>query len=233
MEKKESLKSKAREVDFRPKAGGGIGRISGKFSELYSKLFGVIKFILGICLLPFVYSSTVAFLGQFGLVDKSLQDCLWSGVITFLIIYLFIWEPEPIYTKGHQILELVFNFFKPLVKVAPFLLPIYTIILLAFYGLLALFIKDGWLIQYVMFLFGFTVILHLVFSSKSIRTKKGDFLKGNYIFGFSVIYILNVSILAFGLNCIFKGFSFVGFCNSAYSEAGSIFCSIFKQLFLR
>jgi hypothetical protein len=221
------------EVNFKPKAGGSGGGISGKLSELYSKLFGVIKFILGVCLLPLVYSSSVAFLGQFGLIEKNLQDCLWSGVITFLIIYLFIWEPAPIYTKGHQILELVFNFFKPLVKVAPFLLPIYTIVLLVFYSLLALFIKDVWLIQYAMFLCGFTIILHLVFSSKSIRTKKGDFLKGSYIFGFSFIYILNISILAFGLNCIFKGFSFVGFCNDAYFEAGNIFYAIFKQLFLR
>lgn len=233
MEKKESLKSKADEVDFKPKArGGGVG-ISGKFSELYSKLFGVIKFILGICLLPFVYSFSVAFLGQFRLVDNNLQDCLWLGISTFLIIYLFIWEPTPVYTKGQQILELVFNFFKPLVKVAPFLLPIYTIILLVFYGLLSLFIKNGWFIQYAMFLFGFSIILHLVFSSKSIRTKKGDFLKGNYIFGFSFIYILNVVILAFGLNCIFKGFSFVSFCNNAYFEAGNILYAIFKQLFLR
>ena len=233
MEKKESLKPKAEEADFKPKAGGGGGGISGKFSELYSKLFGVIKFILGICLLPFVYSSSSAFLGQFGIIDKGLQNCLWSGVAAFLIIYLFIWEPAPVYTKGHQILELIFNFFKPLVKVAPFLLPIYTIVFLAFYGLLTLFIKGGWLIQYAMFLYGFTIILHLVFSSKSIRTKKGDFLKGNYIFGFSFIYILNISILAFGLNCIFQGFSFISFCNNTYSEAGNIFYAIFKQLFLR
>jgi len=235
MEKKESLKPnkpKTEEADLKPKAGGG-GGVSAKLSELYSKLFGVIKFILGVCLLPFVYSSSVAFLGQFGAVDKNLQDCLWAGVATFLIIYLFIWEPAPVYAKGHQILEFIFNFFKPLVKVAPFLLPIYTIVLLGLYGLLSLFIKDSWLIQDAMFLFGFSLILHLVFSSKSIRTKKGDFLKGNYIFGFSFIYILNLSILAFGLNCIFKGFSFVSFCNSAYSEAGNIFYAIIKQLFLR
>ena len=232
MEKKESLKPKAEDLDFKPKTGGGGGGISGKFSELYSKLFGVIKFILGICLLPFVYSSSVAFLGQFGLVDKGLQDCLWSGVIVFLIIYLFIWEPATIYTKGHQILELIFNFFKPLVKVAPFLLPIYTIVFLAFYGLLALFIKSGWLIQYAMFLFGFTIILHLVFSSKAIRTKKGDFLKGNYIFGFSFIYILNVALLALGFSLISKEFSFVNFCNISFGIASKIFYAVFKQLFL-
>jgi len=232
MEKKESLKFKTEEADFKPKAGGREG-ISGKLSGLYGKLFGVIKFILGVCLLPFVYSSSIAFMGQFGVIDIGLQNCLWSGVITFLIIYLFVWEPALIYTKGQKLLELVFNFFKPLVKVAPFLLPIYTIVLFVFYGFLSLFIKDSWFLRPVMFLFGFSIILHLVFSSKSIRTRKGDFLKGNYIFGFSFIYILNISILAFGLNLIFKGFSFVSFSNATYSTAKDVFYVIFKQLFLR
>ena len=230
MEKKEFLKSKKEEANFKPKPSGAVlGRLSG----LYSKLFGVVKFILGLCLLPLIYSSSVAFLGQFGLIDKGAQNCLWAGVIVFLIIYLFIWEPVSIYTKGHQILELIFNFFKPLVKVAPFLLPVYTIVLFVFYGILSLFIKDSRLIQYAMFLFGWTLVLHLVFSSKSIRANKGDFLKGNYIFGFSFIYILNISILAFGLNLIFKDFSFINFSNVTYSTAGDIFYAVFKQLFLR
>ncbi|MGA2775633.1 MAG: hypothetical protein ABSE81_06185 [Candidatus Omnitrophota bacterium] len=232
MARKEYSKLKTEETDFKPQAGGGQG-IQAKLSGLYGKLFGVIQFILGVCLLPFVYSSSVAFTGQFGAIDTTLQNCLWSGVIAFLIIYLFIWEPLPVYTKGHRILELIFNFFKPLVKVAPFLLPVYTIVLFVLYGILSAFIKDERLIQAAMFLFGFSIILHLVFSSKSIRTKKGDFLKGNYIFGFSFIYILNLSILAFGLNLIFKAFSFVYFSNATYSTAKDIFYAVFKQLFLR
>ncbi|MFA5276250.1 MAG: hypothetical protein WC417_05100, partial [Candidatus Omnitrophota bacterium] len=104
MAKKEFPKLKTEEADSKPKAGGGGGAISSKLSGLYSKLFGVIQFILGICLLPFVYSSSIAFMAQFGVIDASLQNCLWSGVITFLIIYLFIWEPLPVYTKGHQLL---------------------------------------------------------------------------------------------------------------------------------
>ena len=208
------------------------GNFSSRVSWILSKSFGVIKFILGVLLLPFVFSSAVSFLNEFNLVNKDLQGIFWNGAICFLVAYLFIWEPAAIYNKGHKLLEIVFSFFKPLVNVAPFLLPIYTIFLFVIYGLLSLGIKSGWLIEYTLFLIGFSTVLHLVFSAKTIRVKKGDFLKGNYIFGFSFIFILNLNLLAFGLSLIFKGFSFVNFCNISFTIASNIFYAVFRQLFV-
>lgn len=211
---------------------GLSGDFSSKISGLSSKAFGIIKFILGVLFLPFVYSTVVSFLNELGGMDKNFQAIFWNGAICFLIVYLFIWEPLAIYNYGHKLLETVFSFFKPMVNVAPFLLPIYTLLIFIIYGLLSLVIKSSWLIEYTLFLVGFSVILHLVFSAKNIRTKKGDFLKGNYIFGFSFIFILNLSLLALGFNFIFKEYSFVNFCNVSFKIASGIFYAIFKQLFL-
>ena len=197
-----------------------------------SRVFGLIKFVLGICLLPFVYSSSAAIVSELGLVDKYLQADFWAGIISLLIIYLFIWEPLVIYTRGQRLVEVVFSFFKPLVRVAPYVVPIYTIVLLVIYGILNLIVRSASLINSLVFLIGFSISLHLIFSAKSIRSKKGDFLKANYIFGFSLIYIINLSLVAFGLNLIFKEFSFVNFCNSSFQAAKAIFYALFKQLFL-
>lgn len=216
-----------------PKEPSGLsGDFSSKISGLSSKAFGIIKFILGILFLPFVYSTAVSFLNELGAMDKNFQAIFWNGAICFLIVYLFIWEPLAIYNYGHKLLETVFSFFKPMVNVAPFLLPIYTLLIFIIYGLLSLVIKSGWLIEYTLFLVGFSSILHLVFSAKNIRTKKGDFLKGNYIFGFSFIFILNLGLLALGFNFIFKEYSFVNFCNVSFKIASGIFYAVFKQLFL-
>jgi len=227
-------KKLTREKDnFFPKESMNIsGDFSSKISGLSSKAFGIIKFVLGIVLLPLVFSTVSSFLNEFGAVNKDLQGIFWNGVICFLAVYLFIWEPVAIYNKGHKLLEIVFSFFKPMVSVAPFLLPIYTIVFLFIYGLLSLWIRSNWLIEYTLFLIGFTTILHLVFSAKTIRAKKGDFLKGNYIFGFSFIFILNLALLAFGFSLIFKEFSFVNFCNVSFDIAKNIFHTVFKQLFL-
>ena len=231
MEKKEFPK-KWIEPKIRPEPRGEPKAAGKKSSWIADKAFDVIKLILGLCLLPFVYSATVAFLNQITYVDVSLQNYFWSGVVTLPLVYLFVWEPAAVYEKGHKLLEIIFSFFQPLVKVAPYLLPIYTIVIFIFYLLLALFIQDKWLIEYAMFLFGFSMALHLVFAAKSIRSKKGDLLKSNYVFGFSFMYILNIGLISLVLNFIFREFSFVNFCNSAYSIAGSVFKAIFSQLFI-
>jgi len=124
---------------------------SSRVSWIFSKSFGIIKFILGVLLLPFVFSSAVSFLNEFSLVNKDLEGIFWNGAICFLAVYLFIWEPASIYNKGHKILEVAFSFFKPMVNVAPFLLPIYTILFFIIYGLLSLGIKSGWLLEYALF----------------------------------------------------------------------------------
>ena len=228
---KKKLPKEKEDISFKDPDGIG-GDFSSKISGLSSKIFGIIKFILGILLLPFVFSTIVSFLNEFGLVHKDLQWMFFDGVICFLGIYLFIWEPATIYNKGHKLVEIVFSFLRPMVNVAPFLLPIYTILFFILYGLLSLGIKSGWLIEYTLFLVGFSAVLHLVFSAKTIRTKKGDFLKGNYIFGFSFILILNLALLALCFSFIFKEFSFVNFCNISFTIAKNIFYAVLKQLFL-
>jgi len=202
----------------------------GHPSVFLNRVFDITKLVLGICLLPFVYSGTVSFLGEFSAVDAGLQRIFWYGIIAFLIVYLFIGEPVVVYAKGQKVLELIFMFFKPLVKVAPYLLPIYAILLFACYWVLSNFIKD--LTAGFIFLFGFSMALHLVFSAKTMRSKQGDLLKSNYIFGFSFIYIINLILVAFCLNLIFEKYSFVAFLNNAYQIAEGIFCAVFKQLFI-
>ena len=203
-----------------------------KMAGFSNRIFGIIKFILGVCLLAFVYSYSVSFINEISLIDKSLQNDFWAGVITLLVVYLFIWEPSIVYIKGQKLVEIVFSFFKPLVRVAPYLLPIYTIILFILYGVLSFTLKSPSLINYFVFLFGLSVSLHLIFSAKSIRSKQGDFLKANYIFGFSLIYIINLMLLTFGFNLLFKDFSFVNFFNSSYQFTKAIYYAAFKQLFL-
>ena len=201
-------------------------------SRVGDRIFNIIKFLLGICLLPFVYSTTVAFLDVMARVDKPLTDYFWWGVISFLIIYLFIFEPTGIYNKGQKLLEIVFRFFAPLVKVAPYVLPIYTIILVLIYSAYAAISGESTALKYFVFFFGFTICLHLVFGAKSLRSRKDDFLKGNYIFGFGLVYIINVFILALGFSILFSKFSAINFCQGSLQAAKNIFNAVFTQLFV-
>jgi hypothetical protein len=230
MEKKESRKAMPptretpafkKEANLLPKAG-----------NLSSRFFGIIKLILGLCFLPFVYAASASFLRELNLIQKDLQGYFWQGAISFIIIYIFIYEPAIIYKRGQRLLELFFSFFKPLVKVAPQVLPIYTIVIFVIYLLTSPVFKSKEWLNYYLFLFGFSSALHLAFSAQSMRTKQENPFKVNYLFGFSLIYIINIVLLSFLLNIIFREFSFVNFFNRASQISRDILFAVFKQLFL-
>lgn len=233
MGKKEFLKKENNNIldklNISADHGLGGGSKIGVFSH---RALSIVKFIIGVCLLPFVYSVSVSFLNEFNIVEKLFQNYFWAGVISFIIIYLFVYEPAIIYNKGQRLLGIVFQFLKPLVKVAPYLLPIYTILIFIVYLIFSSAIKTKESIGYFIFFFSFSLALHLIFSAKSIRSKQGDFLKANYIFGFSFVYIIDLVLLAFCLNVIFKEFSFVNFFNNSFQTGKNIIYATFKQLFL-
>lgn len=195
------------------------------------KSLSILKFSLGILLLPLVVGFSAGFYEELIVLDKTLTSYFYWGIASYLILHLFIYKPLIIYKKGQRILEVIFGFFSPLVKVANYLLPIYTIFLFFIYFIISVFTKEAPLTNYFLFLFSFSLSLHLILTTEVLRAKE-DFLKANYIFGFSLIYILNLILLSFGLSLIFDKFSFVKFFNNSFSISQGIFSKIFTQLFL-
>jgi hypothetical protein len=201
-----------------------------KLTWLSSKSFNIIKLFLGVGILPFAFAVTVSFLNELHALPAKYQMRLWQGVVGLLILHLFVWEPAFIYSRGQKLLELVFQFIKPLVKVAPYLFPIYAALLFAAYWPVQHFRQDA--LEWFTVCFGALMAMHLIFGAKSLRGKKGDFLKSNYVFGFSFVYIFNLVFAGFCFNAIFEKYSLVRFLSGAYTTASGIFAAVFKQLFV-
>lgn len=201
----------------------------GKLKEFALVL---LKLAIGICLLPMVYGVTVSFSQEIIKLDPAVTRAFIYGIIGFLAVYLFIWEPAVLFKKGQRILEVIFRFFAPLVKVAPFLLPIYTLLLFAAYFISTIFGNTLSCVLAFLFAIGFSVALHLVFCAKTLRSKQGDSLKANYLFGFSWIYILDSLLLAIFFNLAFEDFSFISFFNGSCQIAKDIYLAVFTQLFM-
>ena len=196
------------------------------------RLYGILKFIFGVIFLPFVYSVSKSFINEFSLLKDYLQFSFFYGIVSFLILYLFIWEPQILYKKGQRFVEIIFRFFVPLVKIASYVVPIYTVLLFVIGYLTASIFTSKFFLAKFLFLIGFSIIFHLVFSAKSLKTKQADFLKANYIFGFSLVYIINIFLLSFGINLMFDKFSFVNFSNNSFFFAAEVFRATYSQLFL-
>ena len=196
------------------------------------KALTVLKFIVVIFILPWVYSSTCSFINELKVIDKAPVGLFIKGIISFLAIYLFVFEPGRIYQKGQKITEATFRFLAPLVKIAPFVLPIYTIFLFAVYMLISLFIKPERLLAIFMFIIGLSFAFHLVFSAKALRSRKDDFLMVNYLFSFGLIYIFNIALLALGFSVLFEAFSWLSFCKFSFQITRNIYYAVIGQLFL-
>ena len=226
-------------IDVDPEMDAGTPEGINLSPEMQSKVsavkkgsLSVFKLLLGLSFLTFVYSSTLAFIAELRNIDLKFQKPFWEGLVAFIIIYFFAWEPVKLYQKGQKIIEVVFKFFAPLVKVAPYAIPIYTILLFCLYPIFRLIVPYDETLVYFMFLFGFSLALHLVFGAKSLRTKQSDFLKANYIFGFTLVYIIDILLFSLLLNLVFEKFSFVNFFNAAYKISHDIVVAAVKQVFV-
>lgn len=197
-----------------------------------NKIADIFKFVFFILLLPLVVTMTVNFMQQLEALPSEYIAYFIRGIAIYLFIHLFIYEPAGVYGYGQKVVGSIFKFFAPLVTVAPFFLPIYSLLLLMLFYFAQLFIKDDRVIYCFMFLVSFTLTMHLVFTAKSLREKDKNASKPNYFFALALIYTVNTFILALMFNLIFEDFSFPQFFLSTTRQAGHIYMSVFRQLFM-
>jgi hypothetical protein len=234
MEDKESLKKEDESKLLHPaEEEASPSALKVGLLRVYSFLLNIVKLILGLALLPWVYSTSVSFFDTLRSASETALLYFFSGIFTLLVVHLFIGELKILYNAGQKLLELVFSFIRPLVRIAPYVLPTYTIILFIIYSVALLFTKSQEVVHYFIFLFGFSMSLHLVFSARSIRTRRADFLKANYIFGFSLIYIINLMLVATFLNLVITEYSLITFFKSSFRIGENILVAILAQLFYR
>lgn len=195
-------------------------------------IISILKLICAIVFVPIVIFSSISFFRQMHSVDREIYEYLSWGMFAYLILHLFIYEPDIVFRKGQGMVSGVFRFFSPLVKVASFVLPIYTIFLLIIFAVIKLFYKDINITKQLVFLIGFTLTLHMVFCAKALKTKSEDVLRANYFFAIQLIYIINLFIVAFSLSYFLEDFSFIDFYSDTFSQAVNIYNIVFSQLFI-
>ena len=200
--------------------------------ERSKRILTILKFAVTLLLIPVIYALTVCFVNEAKLIGSDFINVFVQGIIAFLVFYLFIYEPAKFYKQGQKITEKTTRFFSPLFKIAPFVIPIYSILLFLSYGLVSLFTKSQAVLHSFLFLIGFSFIFHLVFSAKALRSRRNDFLMTSYLFSFFFVYIITVSVVAAGFTVIFKDFSWFNFCKHSWQATGSFYYVVFSQLFL-
>jgi len=216
----------------------------------------ILKILLVIALIPFVYSFSSSFyyeLGHLNLHSKN-QSLFIVGLVAYLGLHAAIYKPKYLYILGHELTHAVAvwilggkvfgikvsskggsvhtdrsSFF---VSLAPYLFPFYTIVISLAYLLSSLFLNLSHLAPYFLFTVGFTLSFHIVMTVEFLKIKQPDIIKSGYVFSMLFIYIVNLNLLAVILSWVFSGFSLETFYTASINTGINFYQSIFMQLFL-
>ena len=217
---------------------------------------GILRFIISILLLPVCVIVTISFYdGIFTIKDVSGPGLYFIlGALLYSVIHLLLFRLDFLYVFGHESMHAVATVFSGgkasnmkvsnkggsvktttpnfFVMLAPYLVPLYTVIIAILYFILSFFIDITKYSSIFMLLIGFTLMFHLAYTAESIRDKQSDLIKTGYLSSISFIYVVNLIIVFLIVSLLFRGASFIDFISSIYVKTKYFYWLFWKQLFL-
>lgn len=216
----------------------------------------ILRFIVSILLIPVCVIVTISFYSGI-LAIKTVSDSglyFMLGALLYSLMHLLLFKLDFLYILGHEVMHALAtilsggkakemkvsnkegsvktttpNFF---VMLAPYLVPVYTVVLALVYFILSLYMDVSKHLDLFIFLIGFTLMFHLTYTSESIRGKQSDLVKTGYLSSISFIYIVNLIIVFLIISILFSEASFVDFMSKTYEKTREFYYAIWKQLFL-
>ncbi|MBU4305215.1 MAG: hypothetical protein KJ893_06315 [Candidatus Omnitrophica bacterium] len=215
----------------------------------------VSKLIIGIALIPVCVGASIAFYELICAVrpQSSAHVVFLAGIVCYAVLYLASFKMNFLYVLGHEAVHAIFALLcggtvksfnvstkggsvgttktNVLISLGPYFFPFYTIILCAGFMAAAFFRPE--IIRYAnvfMFLLGFSISFHFLMTVNSLRTEQPDLAENGHLFSITLLYLINLIILAVLLSVVFKGTDIAGFFYKAAEYSRGIFSAIWQAL---
>ena len=214
----------------------------------------VIKFIIGVLIVPVAIAVSLAFYHNVTLIKElaaSLNYFRW-GISAYVILHLLFYKPMYLYVLGHEAVHagVAWLFgariksFKVsgeggsvgadrsnmVIELSPYFIPIHAIIItLVYFGIVSSYNVDG---RLFVFLIGFCLALHIIMTIEVMKARQPDIVKSGYFFSIIFVYILNIIVISLIFSLLFPAFSAKKFFVEIWGVSKSMYAAIFKQLFL-
>jgi len=219
------------------------------------KAGSLIKNAIGIIFVPLAFSVTRSFYAECIGIKALTHNSRYFlfGFAAYVFVYIAFFKLENLYVLGHECIHAVFvwifggkvlsikvrkgsgsvsstkkNIF---IDLAPYLVPIYTILIFVIYVIASSFWKIDPFFRYFIFCVGFSFSLHVVMTIDKIKIEQPDFLDFGYLNSLVLIYLVNIILVAVCLSFLFPGFVFAGFMSSFLEGTKEVYAVIFNRLF--
>jgi hypothetical protein len=202
-------------------------------SAMFKRL---LKIIIGIALLPVCIGASQAFydlLQSLGSVEQTMLYFL-SGIGLYIVMYFSGLKLNFLYVLGHEITHAVLilscggkiKAFKVssqggsvattksnvLISLGPYFFPIYTALVAVVFFCWAIFYPDIYkYVQILILLIGWSISFHFLMTLHSLRVEQPDITGNGYLFSLTLIYLINLSIIALLLGALFRQVDILGF----------------------
>lgn len=199
-----------------------------------------VKFIIALFLLPMAWVMTHAFLillANTAIHDRFwLSEELWFfaiGILAWPIAYFGLPPLIWVYVFGHELTHalviwmtggsissfhigkdggyVVSDRVNTWIALSPYFVPLYSVLAVVLFGLCGLFFDVWFFHKYLYFVIGFTWAFHFTFTCVMIPKGQPDLAYGGSLFSLTVIYIMNLLVLALLLIIVNPQVTWYGF----------------------
>lgn len=210
-----------------------------------------VKFVVGLFLLPAVWVLTQTFFTAFARTTVRdafwMTEEFWFfalGSLLWLVAFFGLPRPLLVYVFGHELTHalwvwmmggqihrfhvsrdgghIVTNKTNTWIALAPYFFPIYSLLVIGLYGILAVFFDVSPCRQWLYALVGVTWAFHLSFTCWMIPKGQSDLTYGGTFFSLVLIYLLNLTLLAVLLIIASPGVTWGGFARELLRNAAEL-----------
>ena len=218
-----------------------------------------VKFVVGIFLLPPAWVLTQTFFTAFARTTVRdgfwCTEEFWFfslGALLWLVAFFGLPRPLWIYVFGHELTHAIWVWMlggrvhrfhvtkkgghivtdktNTWIALAPYFFPIYSLLVIALYGVAALFVDVSPYRQVLYALVGATWAFHLSFTCWMIPKGQPDLTYGGTFFSLVLIYLLNLLLLATLLIIASPGVTLRGFSIDFLKNSADFSCQLLKLL---
>jgi len=213
----------------------------------------IIKLIAGILSIPVMFGVTSAFYTNVTAVNELsglLSYFMW-GIVSYVALHLLFYKPTSVYVLGHEAVHAIVAWamggriqsFKvsgeggsvstdksnTLIELSPYFVPIYAIILMAVYFVIAYSYNINGAV--FVYLIGFALAFHVIMTVEVLKVRQPDILKSGYLFSIVFVYVLNIIVIALLFSLLFKSFSAKRFFIESWASSREIYMAVLRQIF--
>lgn len=216
-----------------------------------------IRWILGLLALPICVGYSLSFydhlLGARRVGGPEIS--LLLGITAYLAVHVLLGAPTRAYVFGHELTHataawmsggqvkgmkvgakkgsVALNKITAFIALAPYLIPVYGILVALAYGIAGLFTDVRPWIHWFFFGLGAALVFHLVFTVEALKQKQSDLEVLGPLLSLVVIFWANVTLVIGVMNLVVPEIQFVAYLTDGFARSRELYLALYRQLFAR